>query len=68
MIDARGFSCPLPVLMVKKEIESKKPEHLTVMVDNVCSVENLTRFALSCGYDIRSQEEGEDFKLEMTKK
>ena len=45
MVDARGFSCPMPVVMTKKEIEKTKAAQLEVMVDNKVSVENVTRFA-----------------------
>lgn len=53
--------------MVKKEIEAKKPQTLSVLVDNVCAVENITRFAESQGYRLSSNKEGEDFRLELQK-
>lgn len=67
MIDARGFSCPTPVLMVKKEIDAKKPQNFSVLVDNACAVENITRFAQSQGYSLSVNKEGEDFRLELKK-
>ena len=45
MIDARGYSCPMPVVMVQKAVKGKDPDTLEVVVDNQCSVENVTRFA-----------------------
>ena len=32
MIDARGFSCPMPVVMVQKEVKKSAPDQLEVLV------------------------------------
>ncbi len=45
MVDARGYSCPTPVIMVQKAVRDGAPATLEVAVDNQCSVENVTRFA-----------------------
>ena len=45
MVDARGFSCPMPVVMVQKEVKKNAPDTLDVLVDNQCAVDNVTRFA-----------------------
>ena len=50
MIDARGFSCPMPVVMVQKELKKSAPAELDVLVDNQTALENVTRFAGSQGY------------------
>lgn len=34
MVDARGFSCPMPVVMVQKEVKKNAPDTLDVLVDN----------------------------------
>ena len=49
-VDARGFSCPMPVVMVQKAVKSGSPAAMEVLVDNQCSVENVTRFAENSGY------------------
>ena len=36
MIDARGYSCPTPVVMVQKAVKSGAPDTLEVAVDNQC--------------------------------
>lgn len=46
-VDARGHSCPIPVVMVRKAVTAEKPEALEVLVDNQCSVENVTRYGSS---------------------
>ena len=67
MVDARGYVCPMPVIMVKKEVEAKAPASLEVMVDEACAKENVTRYAESVGYKVTVTEEGEDFKLVLAK-
>ncbi|MCH3915335.1 MAG: sulfurtransferase TusA family protein [Acidaminococcaceae bacterium] len=67
MVDARGYVCPMPVIMVKKEVEGKAPASLEVMVDEACAKENVTRYAESAGYKVTVTEEGADFKLVLTK-
>lgn len=69
MIDARGFSCPMPVVMVQKEVKKSAPDQLEVLVDDPCAVENITRFANNNGYTAVSRETGdEEFTLTLTKK
>ena len=67
MVDTRGFSCPIPVVMVKNEIEKTKAEQIEVMTDNNVSTENVTRFAQSHGYTVSTSKEGQDFKLILKK-
>ena len=67
MVDARGFSCPMPVVMVQKEVKKNAPANLEVLVDNQCSVENVTRFAEGQGYQVKVAVEGEDFRLTLSK-
>ncbi len=68
MVDARGYSCPMPVILVQKAVKDGHPEHLEVLVDNQCSLENVTRYASNQGYAVQSSQEGEDFRLILTKK
>ena len=67
MVDARGYSCPMPVIMVQKAVKDGAPETLEVLVDNRCSLENVTRFANNQGYSVTSSQEGEGFRLVLTK-
>lgn len=67
MVDARGYACPMPVVMVQKEVKSSQPETLEVLVDNRCALENVTRFANNQGYSVTSSQEDEDFRLILTK-
>ena len=67
MVDARGFLCPMPVVMVQKEVKANHPAALDVLVDDPCAVENVTRFAGSQGYTVTVTEDGADFKLSLKK-
>lgn len=66
MIDARGYSCPMPVVMVQKATK-KESGDLEVLVDNQCAVDNVTRFAENNGYTVEVKPEGSDFRLLLKK-
>ncbi|WP_408615094.1 sulfurtransferase TusA family protein [Lutispora saccharofermentans] len=65
-IDARGRSCPEPVLMTKKAL-LKSPEGLEVLVDNTTAKENISRFAGNSGYKVEVAQKGSDYILILTK-
>ena len=65
-IDARGRSCPEPVLMTKKALQGN-PEKLEVIVDNVTARENVTRFAKSSGYKVQVSQKESDYILDLSK-
>lgn len=69
MIDARGYACPMPVVMVQKAVKSGQPQELEVLVDNPCAVENVSRFASNQGYAVEVRDaEDDEYKLLLTKK
>jgi selenium metabolism protein YedF len=63
-VDARGLTCPAPVLLVKDTIESGEQRTLTVLVDNQASCENVDRFLTNMGYTVNESRQGEDFILQ----
>ena len=65
-IDARGLSCPEPVIRTKNALAAGEKAY-TVMVDNVTAKENVSRFALHQGYQVSVKEDGEDFILTLEK-
>lgn len=65
-IDARGLSCPQPVLMTKNAMASGEKSY-TIIVDNGTAKENVTRFATNAGYKVTVTEENGDFYLTATK-
>lgn len=67
MIDARGLSCPTPVLLVQREIKKNTLSSLEVLVDNMTAVGNITRFAASLKYSVKTEELDGEWKLILTK-
>ena len=65
-IDARGLSCPEPVIMIRKAMMSNENAY-EIIVDNVASRENVTRYANHQGYNVAVKEEDGEFTLSITK-
>ena len=62
VVDARGRSCPEPVLMTKKAL-AQQSGRLQVLVDTQVAVDNITRFAQNKGLAVRVENKGSDFQL-----
>lgn len=67
MIDARGQSCPIPVVMVQQEVKRSDPKRLEVLVDSMVCVENISRFAALKGYRVTTDEAGGEYTLTLEK-
>lgn len=65
-VDARGLSCPQPVLLTKNALASKENSY-EVLVDNSTAKENVTRFATNSGYKVAVAEKDGDYVLTLTK-
>jgi len=66
LLDARGLSCPEPVIMIRKAMMSKESSY-EMVVDNPASKENVTRYAEHQGYEVSIQEKGGEYTLTMKK-
>ena len=65
-VDARGLSCPLPVIRVKEAIEANPGEEIRVLIDAMVTVENVTRMAHNMGLAVDEPiEEGDDIILNL---
>jgi tRNA 2-thiouridine synthesizing protein A len=63
-VDARGFSCPQPVLMALSKMREMKTGELEVLVDNEVSKENVTRAATKEGWELAEiRDEAEECHL-----
>lgn len=67
MVDARGYSCPIPVVMTQKALDQSKPDCLEVLVDAQAAVQNITRFAAARRYRVTVTEQGQDYLLTLRK-
>lgn len=65
-LDARGLSCPEPVIMIRKAMMSKEAAY-EMTVDNVTSKENVTRYAEHQGYRVTVSESNGEYTLVMCK-
>ena len=67
-VDARGLSCPQPVLMTLEAIKSGQDSELLVLVDTDTSKENVSRAAESQGWRIGEVlSEGEGYRISLHK-
>lgn len=60
-IDARGLSCPAPVLQTKAVLEQEGLNVVKVVVDNAASLQNVQRFLQSQGFETDVEKAGEDY-------
>jgi TusA-related sulfurtransferase len=65
-VDARGLSCPQPVILARKAIEEGQFP-VEVLVESVTSRENVRRAAAKIGCQVQVEESGEGFKLTLTR-
>lgn len=64
-VDARGLSCPQPVILARNAIKAGKFP-IEIMVETVTSRENVRRAAEKLGCSVQVEELGDEFKLTLT--
>jgi len=68
IVDARGFSCPQPVLMTMEEIKKTGKGEIEILVDTDTSKENVSRAATSKGWQVQNvSEEGSGYRVVIKK-
>ena len=65
-VDARGLSCPIPVVRTKSTMDKNPREPISVLLDSEVSLENVTRLAQSSGYEINLERTGDEYRLNLT--
>ena len=66
VVDARGLSCPQPVIMTRKAMQAGEFP-IEVLVETATSRENVRRVAEKAGYKVEVEEIADEFKLTVTK-
>ena len=66
IIDARGLSCPEPVILLRRAMASGEAPY-QILVDNHASRENTTRYAQHQGYQVSVTEADGVYTLTFTK-
>jgi tRNA 2-thiouridine synthesizing protein A len=62
-IDARGLSCPIPVIRVKKVMDKNPSDELIVLIDGGAPLENVMLLAKSRKYNVAEELLGNEFRL-----
>ena len=65
-VDARGLSCPQPVILARNAIQAGKFP-IEVLVETVTSRENVRRAAEKLGCVVQVEDLGDEFKMTLTK-
>ncbi len=65
-LDARGLSCPEPVIMISQAMKSGDASY-EIKVDNHASKENVTRYAEHQGYKVSAAEAEGEYTLSIIK-
>ena len=61
ILDARGISCPEPLIMLKNALKTEA--QLTMLVDNKATLDNCQKFAKKQGFAVDVEKYGDIFKL-----
>jgi tRNA 2-thiouridine synthesizing protein A len=67
-VDARGLSCPQPVLLTMEKLKALNQGELVVLVDTDTSRENVSRAAAGLGWQVKTvQPEGDEYRITLQK-
>jgi len=66
-IDARGLSCPQPVVLTNRKIKEMGKGVFEILVDTETSRENISRLAQQAGWDVEVKKEDTDYCLILRK-
>ena len=58
-VDARGFSCPQPVMMTSDAIKKMDKGTVEVLVDSPTALENVTRIAKNSGWQVTEEKQSD---------
>ena len=66
-IDARGLSCPQPMILVRGALQKTDGDEVTVLVDTMTQVHNCSRAAERLGWRADCQEKDDVYEIKLTK-
>ncbi len=64
-VDARGLSCPQPVILAKKALEEN--DEVVVLVDDGTAAENVKRLAANMGFSVQEELKGKEIHILINK-
>jgi len=65
-LDARGISCPEPLLMLKKALQAQAD--VTLLVDSKNAFENCESYAKKQSFAVDTEKDGDTFSMRVTRK
>jgi len=65
-LDARGISCPEPLVMLKKALKTEA--ELILLVDSKNALENCSDFAGKKGFGVDVEKDNDEYKLRIKAK
>ncbi len=66
-VDARGLSCPQPVILTRNALKAAQRGQVEVLVDTETSRDNCTRAAQKEGWQVQVLEQGPAYRLILTR-
>ena len=66
-IDARSLNCPQPVILTKRAMDQNDDEEIVTIVDNTAALENVSRLAKGQNYNVRVEEQDDQYYIHMTR-
>ena len=66
-VDARGLSCPQPVIMTRQALQETGADEVVILVDTMTSVHNCSRAAEKLGWQASYTEKGDVFEVTLRK-
>ncbi|HNQ24357.1 MAG TPA: sulfurtransferase TusA family protein [Phycisphaerae bacterium] len=66
-VDARGLSCPQPVILTRTALQQAGGGQVVVTVDTMTQVHNCTRAATKLGWQATYEQKGDVFEMTLRK-
>lgn len=67
IVDARGLSCPQPIILFKQALETNSSDTYQVVVDTAVAKENVSRFGIHSGFAVHVEEKNGEYYLNFKK-
>ena len=64
-VDARGLSCPEPVVLTNQAVKAHPGEKIRVFVDEACARTNVEKFGKSKGKQVSVTEKDGEFEINL---
>jgi len=66
-VDARGLSCPQPVILTMDALRKSQGNPVLVLVDSEVARDNVTRLATRKGFKVETRPEGGHYVIEVSR-